>query len=168
MHFNFPDRILYLDLDGSFADFDGMFFKAYGIMPWEVKKMKKWQMVHSYDKFFLNLPPMDGAIEFYDKISHYPHIVLTGCPASEYETVALQKREWARKHLNKDIMVLPTKGSSSKCVFLHNKGDVLFDDRADVCHDWERMGGQSVHFTGNYGTAYHRIVVAMSRSLENV
>lgn len=157
MVLNFEGRVLYLDLDGSFADFDFHFRKLFGVSPQEVKKIDKWRMIKETENFFLMLPPIPGAIEFYNRIRHYPHCVLTGCPAEDYDISATQKRKWSRLNLCKNIMVLPVKGSLTKPMFMHNPGDVIFDDRPEVCEAWEKAGGIAIHFTGDYDHAYERI-----------
>lgn len=151
------DPFLFLDLDGTFADFDLGFLHRFGCWPSAVKKSEKWEKIKSVGNFFQVLQPLPGAVEFYNKIRHIRHAFLTGCPAEDCHAAALQKHAWVRATLCKETLVIPIPGSRYKPMVLQNIGDVLLDDRKDVCDLWEAAGGVAIHFQGDYADAYAKL-----------
>ncbi len=145
-------RRIYLDLDGVMADFDKSFTDTFGVdhrngMP----KKEMWQYVHSKDSFFHDLPAIPGAMKAWDDwLYEYEPIILTACPSSAYEHVARQKREWVRRHLGKNVLVLPVNGSESKPLFMSNQGDILIDDWGKNIAAWEEAGGVGIKFENNW------------------
>ncbi len=151
------DPYLYLDLDQTFADFDGGFKAFFGVYPWEVTRERKWELVRSHGSFFSSLPMLPGAREFFDKVRVLNPAVLTGCPGSYYKESAGQKRLWSRTNLHDDIPFLPVNGSINKHLFMHKPGDIILDDRSDVCRAWTEAGGIAIHFQGDYADAYAKL-----------
>lgn len=160
---NVRGRMLFLDLDQTFADFDGGFIRLFGMPPTQCAKAKKWEQIANTPNFFRDLEPLPGAYQFYLKIRHLPHAFLTACPHSFYAQAAQQKREWSRINLDAHAFVIPALGSSNKPLFMHNPGDVILDDREPVCEAWEAAGGIAIHFTGDYEKSYTQIMQAWAR-----
>lgn len=144
---------LYLDLDQTFADFDGGFHTFFGSYPWQVSREQKWELVRGHGSFFSSLPMLPGAREFFERVRILNPAVLTGCPGSYYKESATQKRTWSRTNLDEHIPFFPVNGSINKYLFMHKPGDVIIDDRGDVCRAWEEAGGNAIHFEGNYAHA---------------
>jgi 5'-nucleotidase len=139
------ESTLFLDLDGVMADFDGTFPKKFGVSHIDMPKKEMWRHIKSVPDFFLELPPMEGAIQFFNRIEGLNPIILTACPSSWYDEVARQKREWVRNWLGRHIRVLPVNGSESKPLFMHAPGDILIDDWGKNVEAWRKAGGRAIH-----------------------
>jgi len=112
-----------------------------------------WLKINGHPSFFRDLPPMEGALEFFRSIEHLNPIILTACPKSNYAHVAAQKVEWVRAHLSAHVTVLPVLGGSSKPLFMHAKGDILIDDYRRNTEAWAAAGGHAILHRGFDGTA---------------
>lgn len=145
---------IYLDLDGVMADFDRHFIERFGPHPGNVPDEKLWNLINASPDFFMSMPMCEGAHAFFWSImdDDNPPIILTACPKTNYAHVARQKRFWARENLHPDLHVLPVLGSKNKPLFMHNAGDILIDDRADLCKLWKQEGGIAIHHDGNFET----------------
>lgn len=148
---------LFLDLDGVMADFDGSFKATWPDEPLypvgtgdSISKKRMWQLIYSVPDFFATLPVMPGALDFFHEIRYLKPIILTSCPASNYEGVAQQKHYWVRKHLGDEVLVLPVYESKSKPVFLQHHGDVLIDDWGKNINAWNDAGGIGLKFEGDF------------------
>lgn len=137
-------RRLYLDLDGVMADFDGTFPAVFGLDHRDMADDDMWLKINGHPSFFRDLPPMEGALEFFRSIEHLDPIILTACPKSNYAHVATQKVEWVRAHLSAHVTVLPVLGGSSKPLFMHAKGDILIDDYRRNTEAWAAAGGTAI------------------------
>jgi 5'-nucleotidase len=135
---------LYLDLDGVMSDFDGQFLSVFGVSHKGMNDDVMWNHINSNPTFFLDMPMCEGAAEFFRDITFLNPTILTACPSSDYRSVALQKREWVRKNLSKEINILPVIGGKNKCLFMQNPGDILIDDFEKNCIPWDELGGISI------------------------
>lgn len=133
---------LYLDLDGVMADFDKHFEDTFQASAYDVTKSQMWKLIHATPNFFSTIPPMDGALEAWDEwIRHYEPTILTSCGSSNFEHVAVQKREWVRKHLGADIQVIPVADGLHKPLAMRSAGDILIDDWGKNVEAWQIAGG---------------------------
>lgn len=133
------------DLDGFMFDFDGHFEDLFGVHADTFKDNKKemWKLINSVPTFFLDLPLMPGAREFYNDYAPRVHpAFLTSCPTSDYERVADQKRKAVRRHFGYNNLMLPTVGP--KELFMHAPGDILIDDWSKNLVPWEKAGGIAI------------------------
>lgn len=150
---------VYLDLDGVMADFDRHFVEYFGVDNKSLNDQKMWSMINSYPKFFRNLPVCERALEFFDNLnSNFDVSILTACPKSNYQSAALQKREWVYEHLSPHVKVIPMLGGKNKGLFMHEKGDILIDDFESNCLAWNSLGGFSifhVNFVQTHHTLFH-------------
>lgn len=137
-------RRLYIDLDGVMADFDKYFFTEFGVESNKLDDATLWKFINGHGNFFLNLPIMPGALDFFRRVEHLNPTILTACPKTNYPTAAVQKRQWVYKHLSKDITVIPMLGGKNKCLFMHSPGDVLIDDFEKNCIPWREHGGIAI------------------------
>lgn len=136
---------VYLDLDGVMADFDKHFKDKFGVCPQTLDDNVLWKKINSYEEFYENLPLMPGALELFNFLNeNFDVTILTACPKSNYQKSALQKKEWVRKYISKDITVLPVLGGKNKALFMHEKGDILIDDMIKNCQAWNDLGGKSI------------------------
>lgn len=136
---------LYLDLDGVMADFDGHFEKLFGKTTSSVDDDEMWRMIREEETFFDSVPPCKLAISFFRWIEHLDPIVLTAAPKTFYQVGAQQKKNWVKRHLSEDVMVLPIHGGKNKHLFMHKPGDVLVDDFEKNIELWRAAGGIGVH-----------------------
>jgi hypothetical protein len=139
--------MIWLDLDGVMADFDGHYEKLFGVRP--TRNKVDWKLVNSVPDFFRTIPLMPGARELFATAAALGHGfgMLTGCPP-EIDASDNQKRDWVKA--NFPIQMLGRRivccRSRDKC--LHgNPGDVLVDDYTKYRHLWEDMGGIFIHHT---------------------
>ena len=94
------DLRIYLDLDGVMADFDSHFPEVFGLDHRGLADDDMWQQINSHKSYFRDMPMCEGAKDFWSDISHRNPIILTACPKSNYQHVAIQKREWCMEHLS--------------------------------------------------------------------
>lgn len=135
---------LYIDLDGVMADFDKYFLQEFGVESNKLDDPTLWKWINSHGNFFLNLPLMEGALQFFRSVEHMNPTILTACPKSNYTVAAVQKRQWVYKHLSPDVTVIPMMGGKNKCLFMHAPGDILIDDFEKNCIPWAEHGGFAI------------------------
>jgi 5'-nucleotidase len=135
---------VFLDLDGVMADFELHFLNYFKVAHNEVSEIEMWRMIESYKTFFLDLPLMDGAKDFFQSIENLNPIILTSCPKTSYHTSAIQKKQWVKMHLSRDIIILPVLGGKNKALFMQNQGDILIDDMKKNCNSWSNYGGIAI------------------------
>lgn len=136
---------IYLDLDGVIADFEGRYLEVFGHLHNSVSDDKMWENINSYPDFWSGIKPLPHAKEFYDTLLLYDDvIILTACPKSDYKNVALHKKEWVKKHICPDVMVLPVMGGKNKALFMHREGDILIDDFGRNIKEWIKLGGVGI------------------------
>lgn len=145
-----PGITLYIDLDGVMADFDKSFPEIFGMDHRSMADDDMWMKINSHASFFRDLPPMEGAVEFFLSVAHLNPVILTACPRSNYAHVARQKREWVREHLSETCLILPVMGGRHKPLFMHQRGDILIDDMEKNCKAWAEAGGNPIHHKGNW------------------
>lgn len=159
---------IFLDLDGVMADFDRHFFECFGKEPTSksgVDDNELWALVHGHGNFFRTMPLMPGAMEFYMQLimEGIEPIILTAASKKHYPEMAIQKMDWVRQHMGNQILVIPTYGSSSKPLFMQNKGDILIDDYRKNCDRWEAAGGFAVHHQGDFVATGTELYLARQR-----
>lgn len=136
---------LFLDLDGVLADFDGGFYDRFGSMPSDHSDDIMWKKINGSGTFFADLPVMEGAKYMFATIQElYEVVILTACPKTNYKQAALQKRQWVRKNISTDVMILPMLGGANKGLFMDQPGDILIDDMEKNCIAWDLLGGISI------------------------
>ena len=149
--------MIWLDLDGVMADFDGHYERHFGVRPasWPEPDGDKWKLISSVPNFYRTLPLMPNArdlFQFTDELGKrispvlakgHGTAFLTGCPAS-IDASKNQKIEWTAEHFP-DVMTVCCR---SRDKFLHGlPGDILIDDYLRYSERWIEMGGIFVHHT---------------------
>jgi len=148
---------LYLDLDGVMADFDRAFPATFGISHIGMPKKEMWRYISTKEDFFATLPPMDGALEAWGSwIKWYEPIVLTSAGSSHFEEIALQKREWVRKHLGRGVQVVPVQDGLHKPLVMREQGDILIDDWSKNTDAWNVAGGIAIKHEHDWADTYQR------------
>lgn len=142
--------MIWLDLDGVMADFDGHYEHHFGVRPtrWPGPDSVDWKLVNSVPDFFLTMPCMPGARDLFlvaFLASNGDVGFLTGCPAS-IDAAANQKRQWIAQEPGFGNSKVVCCRSRDKC--LHGKpGDILIDDYLKYADLWTGMGGIFIHYT---------------------
>lgn len=137
-------RRLFLDLDGVMADFDAHFPAVFGLDHKSLADEAMWERINAHPSYFLDMPVCEGAKYFFHSVEDFDPIILTACPRTNYAHVARQKRQWVRKHLSGEILVLPVLGGHNKPLFMHRAGDILIDDFEKNIEAWEKAGGLGI------------------------
>jgi len=153
-------RKLFIDLDGTLADFDSGYESLTGVHPRKHAEHLgdvDWKVIKAMPKFFYYLSPLPHAQTFFYNLRHFGFspTVLTGCP-KEMPDAAEQKRAWVAKWLGADVPVITCR-SRDKCHHLVNAGDILVDDWERYRHLWEALGGHWITFKGDYVPIFDEI-----------
>lgn len=154
-------RRIYLDLDGVLADFDAAYEARFGVHPSAHDDDVLWPNINGCDRYFADLPPCPGAIDFFMQVAPFEPTILTACPKSNYQAVARQKREWVRRHLGWGVPVLPVMGGANKVLFMHAPGDILIDDFEKNLAPWRAEGGVAILHTGDWAWTKHALLEAL-------
>jgi len=155
-------KLLYIDLDGVLADFDGGYEKLFGVRPdqdnYEPPDM--WDNIRSQKAFYRDLPEMPGMHDLWKELTKFDPdaTILTGVPYS-IPDVAKQKRDWVLEHLGPTVDVIPCRSIDKHKYGV--PGDILVDDRLKYSNIWTNMGGLFVHHVDNLTTV--RRVAALWR-----
>ncbi|MEL7832392.1 5' nucleotidase, NT5C type [Fodinibius sp. N2] len=128
-------KIVYVDMDSVLVDFE------HGIDQLSEETYQEYKGdLDEVPGFFRDLPPIDGAIEAFHKLSErYDVYILSTAPWSN-PSAWIDKLLWVKKHLP-DV-------ARKRLILSHNKhlnkGDYLIDDRtANGAGDFE---GEHIHF----------------------
>ena len=129
---------LFVDLDGTLADFDAHYEALFGLRPCKIADNVDWKAVRGVKDFYLGMPPLQDMRQLWDYVSPLKPIILTGVPKLVQEAPG-NKVAWVRKHLGPDVEV---RCCLSKEKALHCKpGDILIDDWEKHKHLWLAAGG---------------------------
>jgi 5'(3')-deoxyribonucleotidase len=157
--------MIYLDLDGVFADFDKK-LKELNITP---RHPDRWKVIEQVDNFFLHLHVIDRSKELFDTIYYGTHdnvAILTAAPqpTQKLKTAVEDKVHWVRKHLHRNVPVIVTNGWENKIKY-HYDGDILIDDMQRNIDHWQSVGGRGIcHVSGDNETT----LSALSKLLNNI
>jgi hypothetical protein len=139
-------RQLYLDMDGTLADFDKKAREVLGTSMADFERQwgakEAWTRLLDLDDFYNTFDPMPDAHYLWAKTQHLAPIILTGIPSSRSEEVAAQKRKWVARMFGGYVPVITCR-SKDKALYC-KPGDILIDDRTDYKHLWEAAGGHYI------------------------
>lgn len=154
---------LYLDLDGVMADFDGHFAQQFGVASDAVTKKEMWRLIHGTPNFFSTIPPMDGAMDAWEGwLQRYNPIILTSCGSSNFEHVAVQKREWVRRNLGPNIQIIPVADGLHKPLAMRSPGDILIDDWGKNIEAWQIAGGVPIKHEHDWLATEYNVIRAFT------
>lgn len=128
-------KIVYVDMDNVLVDF------PHGIEQLSEETKKKYEGdLDEVPGFFADLPPIEGAIEAFHKLSEqYETYILSTAPW-ENPSAWIDKLLWVKQHL-------PEAGYK-RLILSHNKhlnrGDYLIDDRK--ANGVSEFPGEHIHF----------------------
>lgn len=140
-------KILYLDMDGVLADFDGRIkeicpelYTSEEFDTYDKKSDKIDIIVSRQPRFFETLEPMDGAIDAVKQLFSLYDVYFLSTPMWAVPESFMGKRIWLEKHFGDD--------AKKKLVLTHRKdlviGDILVDDR--LKNGAGEFKGKHIHF----------------------
>ena len=137
-----PRELIFIDMDGVLADAEAkmnIWSEKLGISTNELFKKKFYHM----PGFYLDLPPVPGAIEAFQKISQRYEAYILTAPSWENPSCYTDKRLWVEKYLGqaayKRLII-----SNDKSLFT---GKALIDDRTK--YGVTKFKGEHIHFGGD-------------------
>ncbi len=133
-------RILFLDLDGVFADFDAAVARMFGKPSEQVPRREMWARIFRTRGFWSDLAMMPGADMLWERVRRYDPVFLTGVLKGD-RTCEPSKIAWVRQRFGTDRVI---------CCMARDKpsygkpGDILVDDRISNVDAWTAMGGHGI------------------------
>jgi len=149
--------VIYLDMDGVLADFEGWANNEFSDWKAEINK-PGWGAFDNCQNLFLELPLMCGALELYDACVNITQDInqvqiLTALPKSGIIPLAAQhKIEWARKNIHPNIRVNFGPHAQHKQYHQRHEDDLLIDDMEINISQWLGVGGYGILHTDWYST----------------
>lgn len=133
--------MLYLDLDGVFADFESHVCAVLGTHPSNIDDEEMWTRLHAVQGFYRNIPAMLGAGRLWAAVVDFQPVFLTGIPKPKRNMpfAAQEKILWVAKQYGDHVGVI-TCIAADKAKFC-KPGDVLLDDRDINASKWRNAGG---------------------------
>lgn len=122
---------LYIDMDGVLCDFYKSFLQ-------EVSESNKFP--HSRKGFFIELEPLEDAIESFKILEAYYDVWILTRPSPSNLHCYSEKAEWVLKHLGFDILNKTIMCTDKSLL----KGDFLIDDMIE--HGQLDFEGEHIHF----------------------
>lgn len=153
---------LYIDMDGVLADFNTAAKQVLQASQEEYNQAitqgrwtpEQWQKLTKIPNFFRTLPKtsvgeeiMKIALKFKTELKLRSYI-LTAIPSTnDVPDCIHDKILWIQQHY--PFMAVRF-GPYSKDKHLHcTPGDILIDDRQDICENWRKQNGIAIHLTGS-------------------
>ena len=143
-------KILYLDMDGVLADFDGRMkeicpelYTSEEFDTYDKKSDEIDAIVSRQPRIFETLNPMDGAIDAVKQLFSRYQVYFLSTPMWAVPESFMGKRIWLEKHFGED--------AKKKLILSHRKdlaiGDYLVDDRTK--NGAGEFTGEHIHFGQN-------------------
>ena len=145
------NEMIYLDLDGVFADFNGAVQKHCPGLIYQQHSKQIWQVLETIPNFFSTLDVLPS-LKIYDDIASNTNIemqFLTALPrATGYlKTAQRDKTDWVHEHIDW-AQVNCVSSWEMKKYFCRGKHDLLIDDSPRNIEDWAKAGGTGIlHIT---------------------
>jgi hypothetical protein len=129
---------VYVDLDGTLADFDAHYEHHLGTRPCKNSDNVDWNAVRGIPNFYRGMPPLPDFEELWKFLEPLRPSILTGIPSSVPEA-ADNKRAWVEKHIG---LHCTTICCLSREKYKYAKGGaLLIDDWTKYRHLWVDAGG---------------------------
>ncbi len=138
--------MLYIDLDGVLADFDGKVLEITGKYPSELTTKELWKQLQVVDNFYYSLDIIEGSKEFLDYILYTSQVrveILTALPSpsKKLRTSSNDKIMWVYDKIDPYIITNCVSNWRMKTYFCRNDDDILIDDQEKNIVQWQEAGG---------------------------
>lgn len=156
--------MLYLDLDGVFADFDGNLLN-YGIVndksfyhkdksthtPEQASLRGRVELAMRSPGFWEELPLCPGAYELWDYCQQYKPVILTALPNLKDwdDEVKAEKQRWINKYFGFMTPVIYCYRSEKVNQIRNGLKDILLDDSIQNITEWVETGGFGILHTSS-------------------
>lgn len=139
--------MIYLDLDGVFADFNGAVQKHCPGLVYQQHSKQIWEILQNVPHFFWTLDVLPN-LKIYDAVLGTDIDVefLTALPrATGYlKTAQRNKTDWVHEHIDDWAQVNCVSSWEMKKYFCQGKHDILIDDSPRNIEDWIKVGGTGI------------------------
>ena len=139
--------MIYLDLDGVFADFNGAVQKHCPGLIYQQHSKQIWQVLEPIPNFFSTLDLLPN-LKIYDVALGNGGGVqfLTALPrATGYlKTAQRDKTDWVHSHIDDWAQVNCVSSWEMKKYFCQGEHDILIDDSPRNIEDWIKVGGTGI------------------------
>ena len=147
--------IIYFDMDGVLADFEGYIRKnEMGYVSHDTRDKaadeRMWEEIKKVDRFYFQLEPIPGALELFRRLNEkYNCEILSAIPKPHWGLVgtAEDKRAWVAKYLGEEVPVNIVYREQKKD-FAKGPQCVLVDDLEKNIREWNELGGTGILFRG--------------------
>ena len=161
---------LFLDLDGTLADFDRKLIEITGKHPAEMPRGVLWKAMADYPNFFTSLDWMEDGEALWHFSKHLAPTILTGLPNPDLNPGDFgesQKRLWCTRHLGPDVPVIccRSKDKAGRAKEITPEGiiPVLVDDWDRYKSNWEDAGGHFILHRGTDRSLIHLLGLGLLR-----
>lgn len=140
--------IIWFDLDGVLADFDGEFARLTGL-DWkeriEETWKEKWAAINAHPEFFLNLPWVEGARELWDWCAGFDRRVLSAASSNCLPSLT-HKLQWCHRELGMSGNAVVIVGHRRQKATFATPDGILIDDKLENIQEWVKAGGIGIVF----------------------
>ena len=138
--------MIYIDLDGVLADFNGKVLEIMGKYPHQVTPKELWKTLEQVDNFYYSLDIINGSKEHLEYIWNNSFVnveILTALPSpsKKLRTSANDKIMWVNDKLSPNIITNCVSNWRMKSGFCRSNSDVLVDDQEKNIVMWTEAGG---------------------------
>lgn len=151
---NRDDLIIYFDMDGVLANFEG-YVKEQGIpyIPLGIKHRpsdaEMWARIKEIPHFYAKLPAIERTVQLFKELSEdYQCEILSAIPKPKWglKNTGEDKIEWCHKYLDENAIVHIVYREQKK-EFALGKHCILIDDLAKNIKEWNDLGGSGILYS---------------------
>ena len=144
--------MIYIDLDGVFANFEKKLLDTFGPTYDQVSPKDLWAELGKEKNLFLHLDEIDDAQSLFRSISliaaeynrELAFLTALPIPRGNLTTAKDDKTSWVKQRLSETVPVFTVVGGKNKGKFA-DPGDILIDDMKRNIEVWEKAGGIGIH-----------------------